>query len=197
MIKLPTSVVQEDKVPIDTPQSSNRAQCLNQPSVVNVMIPDPILEEFSKLQGDFTRVMSYNIRIDHEEDSNPQRDPHCDNAWSKRRDKVEAVIRRYNPDVIALQEPNETQINDFADVRRVANENLGRDATWVGWEYNPFNEKKQEVMNPGIPARFDQFFVSSNMNVLRSAVGDDQFTIDNRIVYPSDHRPMIVDVVLQ
>lgn len=70
----------------------------------------PIKETFlemPKLDNDQLRVMSYNIRVDHEADQNTE------NKWEFRIDKVVSLIQNYNPDVIGLQEPNKSQIKDI------------------------------------------------------------------------------------
>lgn len=86
----------------------------------------------------------------------------------------------------------------FDDIRTIAKENLGTNATWVGWDYNPFNEVLLKQQYPELSARWDHLFISkSNINVLRTAVPDDRFVIEwdhaKKTVYPSDHRPIVCD----
>lgn len=52
------------------------------------------------------KVMTYNIRYD-----NPGDGP---NRWDNRKEKVFALIRKYNPDIIGLQEALHHQLEDFA-----------------------------------------------------------------------------------
>jgi endonuclease/exonuclease/phosphatase family metal-dependent hydrolase len=89
----------------------------------------------------------------------------------------------------------------ISDVRDVTKVHYGPIATWVGWDYNAFNEKKMEALCPGEPSRWDHVFLTPRgINVHRTAVADDQFKIqweeEAKQVYPSDHRPMIVDFQL-
>ncbi len=82
------------------------------------------------------------------------------------------------------------------DVRDVASKQEGPLSTWVGWDYNAFNEKAMEKLCPGVPSRWDHVFVSG-VTVKRTAVDDSRFKIVwkgmTKEVYPSDHRPIIVD----
>lgn len=93
------------------------------------------------------------------------------------------------------------QFDMVSDVRDIAAKSYGPISTWVGWEYNGFNEKEMEKKMPGIPSRWDHIFVSkSGINVEMTAVCDDRFEIkwndELKIVYPSDHRPMLMDFTL-
>lgn len=54
-----------------------------------------------------TRVMSYNVLINWPKDGFE--------SWRKRRDHVAAIIRRYDPDLIGLQEPAAKQLRNLAD----------------------------------------------------------------------------------
>jgi len=92
------------------------------------------------------------------------------------------------------------------DVRKMAKEIHGPNNTWVGWSNNQFREEVIKINNPEETlkegqdqARFDQFYVSDNLEVKRTAVADDQWEIlwngNQKRVYPSDHRPIIADVV--
>jgi len=322
---------------------------------ISAEVTSPVYDEIFYQQmseaprlNDSIRVMSYNIRVDHGEDS------HCENKWEHRKEKVESLINRYAPDVLALQEPNLMQLEDlqrafgneyaftyfvvnpaaydtpaefpseqsretqailykkerfidkkisnlgfwlsenpdvfsqipswdgskyirganyvtledkitgkkftvlnahfdhqgleariasarlmiakayeiapndpvilvgdfntfpgdskvynafaessleFADVRDLAEKHYGIEASWVGWEYNNFNEKKLEQTNPGEPARFDQFFVKRGLVVVKwTGIPDDRFKMvwDGKLkeVYPSDHRPILAELLL-
>lgn len=90
----------------------------------------------------------------------------------------------------------------FSDVRDAAEHHYGIVSTWVGWEYNAFREEIMETLCPGKPSRWDHLFVTrSNVRVLRTAVPDDRYKISwkdkEKIVYPSDHRPILADCILQ
>lgn len=92
------------------------------------------------------------------------------------------------------------QFNIITDVRDATQNQFGPVSTWVGWDYNPFNERVKELMFLG-PSRWDHIFVSkAGVTVERTAVCDDQFEMDwkgeTKIVYPSDHRPMLIDFIL-
>jgi len=54
------------------------------------------------------KVMSYNIRFDNPGDSV--------NAWPNRKDKVAALIRKYNPDIIGVQEALLHQLHDLTRI---------------------------------------------------------------------------------
>lgn len=100
-----------------------------------------------------------------------------------------------------VYEAFENQADLITDVRNATDHQYGPISTWVGWEYNAFNEKIEEQKYPGVPSRWDQIFISkSGIDVERIAVCDDQFEIEwkdeKKIVYPSDHRPMLVDFTL-
>jgi hypothetical protein len=87
-------------------------------------------------------------------------------------------------------------------VRSAAKANLGINSTWVGWDYNAFNEAVIKQQFPGFTTRWDQLFISkSNVNVVRTAVPDDSFKIEwndaEKTVYPSDHRPIICDFLFE
>lgn len=84
------------------------------------------------------------------------------------------------------------------DVRQTTTNQQGPISTWVGWEYNGANEKKMEKLCPGEPSRWDQVFLSTKgIKVHSTEVDDIQFSIiwenKQKKVYPSDHRPIIVD----
>lgn len=90
----------------------------------------------------------------------------------------------------------------ICDIRESAPIQEGPVSTWIGWEYNNFNEKKLEILAPGMPPRWDHIFHSvQGIEALRTAVDDTQFQIewDNAVktVYPSDHRPMVADFLLK
>lgn len=58
-----------------------------------------------------------------------------------------------------------------------------------------------EQLVPGVPSRWDHIFISKQgLEVDLTAVCDDQFVIEwkgeSKIIYPSDHRPMVVDFKL-
>lgn len=87
------------------------------------------------------------------------------------------------------------------DVRDIALEVHGINNTWVGWSNNSYNEEavKQQYPDKQNQIRYDQFYVR-DMNVLQTGVADDQWDVEfngkTKRVYPSDHRPIIVDVVI-
>jgi endonuclease/exonuclease/phosphatase family metal-dependent hydrolase len=97
-----------------------------------------------------------------------------------------------------VYEAFENQFNIITDVRNATANQYGPVSTWVGWDYNAFNEKIVQQTLPGIPSRFDHIFISkTGIEVECTAVCDDQFEIDwngaKKVVYPSDHRPMFMD----
>lgn len=100
-----------------------------------------------------------------------------------------------------VYEAFEHQFSLITDIRDSTQNQYGPVSTWVGWDYNAFNEKVLEQTMPGLPSRWDHIFLSkTGFTVEHTAVCDDQFKIEwdgaEKIVYPSDHRPMFVDFTL-
>lgn len=86
----------------------------------------------------------------------------------------------------------------IVDVRSIAKELEGPESTWIGWDYNAFNEKEMDKVMPNVPSRWDHIFLSKNdFSVSKSIVCDDKYEIEwkgeRKIVYPSDHRPILMD----
>lgn len=88
------------------------------------------------------------------------------------------------------------------DVRDIASAIHGINNTWVGWTNNSYNEeaiKKQYPKDKQDQIRYDQFYVRG-INALQTGVADDQWNVEfngeEKRVYPSDHRPIIADVVM-
>lgn len=94
------------------------------------------------------------------------------------------------------------------DVRKAAKQVYGKNNTWIGWPDNPWNEEKikqrypEETLNGADQCRYDHIFlrVTDTIDVTRTGVADDQWKVkwngDEMKVYPSDHRPIIADVLL-
>ena len=94
-----------------------------------------------------------------------------------------------------------SQFDLITDVRDATANITGPESTWVGWEYNNFNEKQMELNMPGIPSRWDHIFISKyNIKVSSTEVCDDKYEIEwnggTKTEYPSGHRPMIMDFEL-
>lgn len=90
----------------------------------------------------------------------------------------------------------------ITDVRKLTSEIYGPVSSWVGWDYNAFNQRQLEEIQPGITCRWDHMFLSNGrFEVARTAVADDRFAINRdgivKEVYPSDHRPIISDLSLK
>lgn len=87
------------------------------------------------------------------------------------------------------------------DVRDIASNINGINNTWVGWSNNSYNKEAVKIQYPDKQdqIRYDQFYVR-DMNVLQTGVADDQWNVEfngeNKRVYPSDHRPIIVDIII-
>lgn len=67
--------------------------------------------------------------------------------------------------------------SEITDVRNATTNIFGPKSTWVGWDYNAFNERKMSEKCPGEPSRWDHIFVSK-INISRTEVDDTQFTIE-------------------
>ncbi len=91
---------------------------------------------------------------------------------------------------------------DVIDAREIAGKRYGPDNTWIGWDYSPWNLKKMQQRFPDSPFRLDHIFLSrAGFRVDRTAVVDDRFKIkwenEKKEVYPSDHRPVIADFLVE
>lgn len=96
----------------------------------------------------------------------------------------------------SLVSTSEGELNDVRDFPNVLEMDGGRGiASWEGWEHNPWN---REAM--GTQPRYDQIFVSTNVNVLRTAVSEEKYPVywhgEHHWVYASDHLPITADLTL-
>jgi endonuclease/exonuclease/phosphatase family metal-dependent hydrolase len=105
--------------------------------------------------GQSLKVMTYNIRYDTPQDSI--------NQWPKRNHKVYALIKKYDPDVIGLQEVLHHQLMDLVqNLPAYSHIGVGRDDGKTKGEYSAILYKKDHLKlvnqntfwlseNPGIP----------------------------------------------
>jgi len=68
---------------------------------------------------------------------------------------------------------------------------VGVPGTWIGWHYDPYAQKEGH-------AKYDYIFVHKDLKTLQHAVIDDRVWDEqfNKELYPSDHRPVISDLML-
>src|SRR5687768_17320280 len=86
-------------------------------------------------QGQSVKVMTFNIRYDTPQDSI--------NQWPKRSHKVYALIKKYNPDLIGLQEVLHHQLMDLLDnLPAYSYIGVGRDDGKTKGEYSAILYKK-------------------------------------------------------
>jgi endonuclease/exonuclease/phosphatase family metal-dependent hydrolase len=82
------------------------------------------------------KVMSYNIRLDHPVDGI--------NQWPKRSDKVYALIKKYNPDILGIQEALHHQLQDLlSNLPEYTYVGVGRDDGKTEGEYSAILFKKE------------------------------------------------------
>ena len=82
-------------------------------------------------------VMTYNIRLDTPSDSA--------NQWGKRTDRVYALIQKYDPDILGVQEAMHNQMNDLlANLSGYASVGVGRDDGKTKGEYSAILYKKSK-----------------------------------------------------
>jgi endonuclease/exonuclease/phosphatase family metal-dependent hydrolase len=87
------------------------------------------------LQAQSLKVMTYNIRYDTPSDSV--------NQWGKRTQKVYALINKYDPDILGVQEALHNQLTDLADnLKGYAYVGVGRDDGKTKGEYAALLYKK-------------------------------------------------------
>ncbi|WP_333819761.1 endonuclease/exonuclease/phosphatase family protein [Ohtaekwangia sp.] len=87
-------------------------------------------------QAQSLKVMTYNIRLDHESDGI--------NQWPKRTEKVYALIRKYNPDILGVQEALHHQLQDLLNnLPGYTYVGVGRDDGKTNGEYSAILLKKQ------------------------------------------------------
>lgn len=91
--------------------------------------------------------------------------------------------------------------NGLQDVRDLSDHHYGPDGSWIGWSYDP-----QAVLPGAVGTRIDQIFVRS-AQVLKEGTLNIKVNARKTIIplshkaflklpYPSDHLPVIADVVL-
>jgi endonuclease/exonuclease/phosphatase family metal-dependent hydrolase len=81
------------------------------------------------------KVMTYNIRLDHTVDGV--------NQWPKRSDKVYALIRKYDPDILGIQEALHHQLQDILkNIPEYTSVGVGRDDGKTKGEYSAILFKK-------------------------------------------------------
>jgi endonuclease/exonuclease/phosphatase family metal-dependent hydrolase len=90
------------------------------------------------------KVMTYNIRYDTEKDGV--------NAWSKRKQKVSDLIKKYNPDILGVQEALHNQLEDLtSSLDSYVYVGVGRDDGKEKGEYSAilFKKERFEVKSQG------------------------------------------------
>ena len=80
--------------------------------------PSYAMPEANAVSENSIRLLSYNIRVDHEFDRLTE------NKWEQRAEKVLYVLKKYSGDIITLQEPNVEQLED---VKKAFDHNF----TWI------------------------------------------------------------------
>ena len=87
------------------------------------------------MQAQSLKVMTYNIRLDHSSDGV--------NQWPKRTDKVYALIRKYDPDILGIQEALHHQLQDLLkNLPEYTSVGVGRDDGKTKGEYSAILFKK-------------------------------------------------------
>ena len=87
--------------------------------------------------------MTFNIK-NSRDFSNPK------NIWSNRKDKVLSIIRKFNPDIIGLQEVYEDQLDYLCNnLPEYEYEGVGRDDGLREGEFSPIFYRKLKVKNGG------------------------------------------------
>lgn len=82
------------------------------------------------------KVMTYNIRFDNPEDG--------ENRWSLRKEKVVSLLKKYDPDIIGVQEALHHQLNDLLEaLPAYARAGVGRDDGKQSGEYSAILYKKE------------------------------------------------------
>ena len=94
-----------------------------------------ILATTLTMQAQPLKVMTYNIRLDHTVDGV--------NQWPKRSEKVYALIRKYNPDILGVQEALHHQLQDILkNLPEYTSVGVGRDDGKTKGEYSAILFKK-------------------------------------------------------
>jgi endonuclease/exonuclease/phosphatase family metal-dependent hydrolase len=89
------------------------------------------------VHGQTVKVMTYNIRYDNPGDGI--------NQWNKRKDKVVALIKKYNPDIIGIQEALLHQVKDITAMAPAYDfYGVGRDDGKEKGEYSAILYKKDK-----------------------------------------------------
>lgn len=131
------------------------------------------------------RVLSYNVRVDTEEDG--------DDAWPHRRDEVAATLRYHAPDVLGLQEPLAHQfdyLRERLDGAVVGDANLEPAAAVAEHTHGPATTRTD--FHGLVPdEKIDHVFVGDDARVDQHAILTDR--TEQR--YPSDHLPVVADLV--
>ena len=93
---------------------------------------------FSALGAQPITVMSYNIRYDNPGDGV--------NQWDKRKAKVFALLRKYDPDIIGVQEALHHQLTDISDnLKEYEFFGVGRDDGKQKGEFSAIFIRKKKV----------------------------------------------------
>ncbi len=96
------------------------------------------------MQGQSIKVMTYNIRLDTEKDGV--------NAWPKRKHKVFELIKKYDPDILGVQEALHHQLQDLvANLSGYTYVGVGRDDGKEAGEYSAIllKNEKFEIKDNG------------------------------------------------
>jgi len=111
------------------------------------------------------KVMTYNIRYDTPQDSV--------NQWTKRNHKVYALIKKYDPDVIGLQEVLHHQLMDLVDnLPAYGYIGVGRDDGKTKGEYSAILYKKEQLK----PLQQNTFWLSETPEIPGSKSWDAAIT---------------------
>ena len=116
-------------------------------------------------QGQSIKVMTYNIRYDTPQDSI--------NQWQKRNHKVYALIKKYDPDLIGLQEVLHNQLMDLLDnLPAYSYIGVGRDDGKTKGEYSAILYKKDHFK----PLQQNTFWLSETPEIPGSKSWDAAIT---------------------
>jgi endonuclease/exonuclease/phosphatase family metal-dependent hydrolase len=116
-------------------------------------------------QGQSVKVMTFNIRYDTPQDSI--------NQWPKRSHKVYALIKKYNPDLIGLQEVLHHQLMDLLDnLPAYSYIGVGRDDGKTKGEYSAILYKKDQFK----PLQQNTFWLSETPEIPGSKSWDAAIT---------------------
>lgn len=84
-----------------------------------------------------------------------------------------------------------TYSENIKDSEAISEVNFGVPGSWIGWDYDEYQQKEGY-------AKYDFVFVHDAIKVLQHGIIDDRVwdTRFNKELYPSDHRPVLSDLVI-